>query len=162
MHTGQTPVAALGTTDQHSQVQLYMEGPNDKVFTFWAIREPDVSGRIPKARLGMEAFDYLGGRTLAELLDAERLSTAAALAENGRPNCTFTLDKLDENHLGAFLQLMEFQTAFMGELLDVNAFDQEGVEMGKKFTFGLMDRPGYGSYREQFKAYEKKRKKAGA
>jgi glucose-6-phosphate isomerase len=160
VNVGQTPVAALGTTDQHSQVQLYMEGPNDKVFTFWAVRKHATSGKIPKARLGLDAFDYLGGRTLAELMEAERVSTAAALTENSRPNCAFLLDRVDEAHLGAFLQLMEFQTAFMGELLDVNAFDQEGVELGKKFTFGLMGRSGYDSYRERFEAYEEKRKSA--
>lgn len=140
---GQTPVAALGTTDQHSQVQLYMEGPNDKVFTFWAVGKFDEPGRIPKTKTGFESFDYLAGQSLAKLIDAERRSTAAALAANGRPNCTLTLDRVDEEHLGAFLQMMEFQTAFMGELLDINAFDQEGVELGKKFTFGLMGRKGY-------------------
>jgi glucose-6-phosphate isomerase len=154
-------VAALGTTDQHSQVQLYMEGPNDKVFTFWAVRKPPTPGKIPKARLGLEAFDYLSGRTLAELLEAELASTAAALTRNGRPNCTFTLDRVDEEHLGAFLQLLEFQTAFMGELLDIDAFDQEGVELGKKYTFGLMGRPGYQAFREQFEDYQKKRASAG-
>lgn len=161
VNLGQTPVAALGTTDQHSQVQLYMEGPNDKVFSFWAVRKSRNSGKIPNERSGFEAFDYLGGRTLAELIEAERLSTAAALTENGRPNCTFTLDRVDEEHLGAFLQLMEFQTAFMGELVNVNAFDQEGVELGKRFTFGLMGRPGYASYRERFEVYEKKRQLQG-
>jgi glucose-6-phosphate isomerase len=140
---GQTPVAALGTTDQHSQVQLYMEGPNDKVFTFWAVNKFEDAGRIPKTKLGLESFDYLAGQTLAKLIDAERRSTAAALAENKRPNCTFTMDRVDEEHVGAFMQLMEFETAFMGELLDINAFDQEGVELGKKFTFGLMGRKGY-------------------
>ncbi len=155
---GQTPVAALGTTDQHSQVQLYMEGPNDKVFTFWAIRKPASVGRIPKAKLGMDAFDYLGGKTLAALLDAERASTAAALTSNARPNCTFTLDRMDEEHLGAFLQLMEFQTAFAGEMLNINAFDQAGVELGKQFTFGLMGRRGYEAFRTRFDEYEKKRR----
>ena len=161
IHTGQTPVAALGTTDQHSQVQLYMEGPNDKVFTFWAVRKFDAAGKIPRTKLALEAFDSLGGRSLEELLEAERASTAAALAENGRPNCTFTLDRVDEEHLGAFLQLMEFETAFMGELLNINAFDQEGVELGKRFTFGLMGRKGYEAYRARFAEYEKKRRAAG-
>jgi glucose-6-phosphate isomerase len=158
LHTGQTPVAALGTTDQHSQVQLYIEGPNDKVFTFWAVKKFSSTGRIPKRRFNLPAFDALAGRTLAELIDAERRSTAAALVENGRPNCTVTLDRVDEEHLGAFLQMMEFQTAFMGELLDINAFDQEGVELGKRFTYGLMGRRGFETYRRQFTAYEKKRK----
>jgi glucose-6-phosphate isomerase len=149
VHVGQTPVAALGTTDQHSQVQLYMEGPNDKVFTFWGVNKFDKPGRIPKSRIGLESFDYLAGQSLAKLIDAERRSTAAALTETQRPNCTFLLDRIDEEHVGAFLQLMKFQTAFAGELLNVNAFDQEGVELGKKFTFGLMGRQGYEEYLER-------------
>jgi glucose-6-phosphate isomerase len=162
VHTGQTPVAALGTTDQHSQVQLYIEGPNDKVFTFWAVEKSPDPGRIPKERLNLPAFDALAGQTLAKLIDAERRATAAAMIEAGRPNCTFTLQKVDEEHLGGFLQLMEFETAFMGELLDINAFDQEGVELGKKFTFGLMGRKGYEEYRTQFEEYEAKRAAAQA
>jgi glucose-6-phosphate isomerase len=160
VRVGQTPVAALGATDQHSQVQLYMEGPNDKVFTFWAVRKFDNAGKIPKQKLGLDAFDSLAGRSLAELIEAERLATSAALTDNGRPNCTFTLDRVDEEHLGAFLQLMEFETAFLGELLNVNAFDQPGVELGKKYTYGLMGRKGYEEYRAKFKEYEAKRKKA--
>jgi len=160
LHVGQTPVAALGTTDQHSQVQLYIEGPNDKVFTFWAVAEPSRAGSIPSVKLNLPAFDALAGRSLAQLLDAERRSTAAALAANGRPSCTFTLQKLDERHLGAFLQLMEFETAFMGELLDINAFDQEGVELGKRFTYGLMGRSGYDEYRSRFEEYERRRRVA--
>jgi glucose-6-phosphate isomerase len=69
----------------------------------------------------------------------------------------FTLEKVDEEHLGAFLQLMEFETAFSGEFLKIDAFNQEGVELGKKFAFGLMGRAGYESYGEKFATYEKKR-----
>jgi glucose-6-phosphate isomerase len=157
VHTGQTPIAALGTTDQHSQVQLYIEGPNDKVFTFWAVNRFASQGKLPNTRLGLPAFDSLGGQSLAKLIDAERRATAAAMTEYGRPNCTFTLDRVDEYHLGAFLQLMEFQTAFLGELLAIDAFNQEGVELGKKLTYGLMGRKGFEEYRDQFAAYEKKR-----
>lgn len=160
VNAGQTPVAALGATDQHSQVQLYIEGPNDKVFTFWSVGRFADSGRIPKARHGLPAFDYLAGQSLAKLIDAERRATAAALTEASRPNCNFTLGRLDEAHLGAFLQLLEFQTAFMGELLNVNAFDQEGVELGKVYTFGLMGRPGYEPYLRRFAEYESRRTRA--
>jgi glucose-6-phosphate isomerase len=159
VEVGQTPVAALGTTDQHSQVQLYMEGPNDKVFSFWAVREQPDAGAVPKKKTGFEAMDYLCGQTLEKLLDAERRSTAAALTENLRPNCTYALDRVDEEHIGALFQLLEFQTAFVGELLNINAFDQEGVELGKKFTFGLMGRKGFSEYRKRFAEYEAKRKK---
>ncbi|MBE0659991.1 MAG: glucose-6-phosphate isomerase [Bryobacteraceae bacterium] len=157
IHAGQTPVAALGATDQHSQVQLYMEGPNDKVFTFWATKRWNTPGPIPKARTGYESFDYLAGQSLGKLIDAERNATAAALTAASRPNCTYTLDRIDASHLGAFIQMLEFQTAFMGELMGIDAFDQPGVEQGKVFTFGLMKRPGYEAYAETYKAYEKKR-----
>ena len=160
VHAGQTPIAALGTTDQHSQVQLYIEGPNDKVFTFWAVKRFPATGKIPRRRFGQPAFDSLAGRSLAGLIDAERRATAAALVEYGRPNCTVTLDRVDAPHLGAFLQMMEFQTAFLGELLDINAFDQPGVEFGKQFTYGLMGRAGFEKYRRQFAAYERKRRAA--
>ena len=66
---------------------------------------------------------------------------------------------MDEEHLGAFLQLLEFQSAFAGELLGIDAFDQPGVELGKKFTFALMGRGGFESFREQFEAYEAKRQR---
>jgi glucose-6-phosphate isomerase len=161
VNVGQTPVAALGTTDQHSQVQLYIEGPNDKVFTFWAVEKFSSPGKIPARRFNLPAFDALAGQSLARLIDAERRATAAALVENGRPNCTVTLGRVDEEHLGAFLQMMEFQTAFLGELLDIDAFDQEGVELGKRFTYGLMGRKGFEAYRKQFEEYEKKRAAMG-
>jgi len=156
VNIGQTPVAAVGTTDQHSQVQLYMEGPLDKVFTFWAVGKFAKKGAIPKGKIGLEGFDYLAGQSLEKLITAERLATAAALTEQNRPNCTVTLDKVDEWHVGAFLQMMEFQTAFMGELLDINAFDQDGVELGKKFTFALMGRKGFDDYADRFAEYERR------
>lgn len=157
VNLGQTPVAALGTTDQHSQVQLYMEGPNDKVFTFLAPAQWDTLGRIGKQKTGYDSFDYLAGQSLAKLIDSERLATAAALTSNGRPNSTITLERVDEAGLGALLQYFEFQTAFMGELLNIDAFDQEGVELGKRFTFGLMGRAGYEMYAEEYRAYEAQR-----
>ncbi len=157
IHVGQTPIAALGTTDQHSQVQLYMEGPNDKTFTFWTVKKSADPGRIPKTKTGLEAMDYLPGQTLAKLLDVEQRATAAALTESSRPNSTFTLDRMDAEHLGAFLQLLEFETAFCGELLDINAFDQPGVELGKRFTFSMMGRKGFDEFGGRFRAYEAKR-----
>lgn len=157
VHTGQTPVAALGTTDQHSQVQLYIEGPNDKVFTFWAVKKFANKGAISKTMLGLPAFDALAGHSLAELIDAERRATAAALATVGRPNCTVTLNRVDEEHLGGFLQMMEFQTAFVGELLGIDAFNQEGVELGKKLTYGLLKRKGFEEFGARMADYEKKR-----
>jgi glucose-6-phosphate isomerase len=158
VHVGQTPIAALGTTDQHSQVQLYMEGPNDKLYSFWTVKSYGAEGKIPAKKAGYEGMDYLAGQTLAKLIDAEQRATGAALTENQRPNCTFMLDRVDEEHIGAFFQLLEFETAFAGEMLNIDAFDQEGVELGKKFTFGLMGRKGFADYKKRFADYEAKRK----
>lgn len=157
VNVGQTPVAALGTTDQHSQVQLYAEGPNDKVFVFWGVGKFPTPGKIPKTKYGMDAYDYLGGKTLEKLLAAEQKSTACTLTKVDRPNCTFTLDKMDAEHLGAFLQMMMFETAFAGEMLGIDAFDQPGVEQGKKYTFAMMGRKGYDEFGAEYAAYEAKR-----
>lgn len=157
VNVGQTPIAALGATDQHSQVQLYREGPNDKVYSFWAVGKWPDAGKIPSDKTGYESFDYLAGKSLAKLIDVERRATAASLTSADRPNCTFTLDKLDAWHLGAFLQMFEFQTAFVGQLLNIDAFNQPGVELGKHYTFALMGRKGYDQFKAEFEAYERKR-----
>ena len=143
VEAGQTPVAALGVTDQHSQSQLYMEGPRDKMITFWGVGKPRVDVKIPKIFRDKDACGYLGGQSLAKLLAAERTAQEAALTSAGRPNCRWMLPQVDEATLGAFFQMLEFQTAFAGELWGVNAFDQPGVELGKQLTYALMGRKGY-------------------
>ncbi|MGH9557278.1 MAG: glucose-6-phosphate isomerase [Terriglobales bacterium] len=140
---GQTPVAALGATDQHSQLQLYREGPRDKMITFWRVERPRADLRIPRDFTGYDSCGYLGGKKMSALFDAERTATEAALTSAGRPNCRWALARVDEATLGAFFQMLEFQTAFAGELYGVDAFDQPGVELGKKMTYGLMGRKGY-------------------
>jgi len=143
VETGQTPVTALGATDQHSQVQLYMEGPHDKVVTFLEVREfrPDV--RIPRLHADLASTGYLGGRTLGELLNAERRGTEIALAAAGRPSFSYLLPRIDAHVVGQLIYLFEFQTALSGELYGIDAFDQPGVEAGKVAAYALMGRAGY-------------------
>jgi glucose-6-phosphate isomerase len=143
VEAGQTPVAALGVTDQHSQLQLYAEGPRDKMISFWFVEKPRVDLRIPKEFAKYDSCRYLGGKALGALFAAEGAATEAALTQAGRPNCRWTLPQVDEYTVGAFLETLEFQTAFAGELYGVNAFDQPGVELGKKMTYGLMGRKGF-------------------
>ena len=149
VNVGQTPVKALGATDQHSQVQLYMEGPFDKVVTIVGLDEYPSEVKIPKAFSGMEGIAYLGGRTLGELIRAEQRSTALALARSSRPNCTITLPELDAHSLGQLIYMYELQTAFAGELYNINAFDQPGVELGKKYACGMMGRKGFEKFRNE-------------
>jgi len=140
---GQTPVKALGTTDQHSQVQLYVEGPNDKVITFLEVENFTNQHKLKNHFAYIPEFDYLKGKTLGELLNAEKQATELALSNNQRPNLTIKFPEVSAKTIGAFFFLLEAATAFSGGLLNINAFDQPGVEQGKIATYALMGRKGY-------------------
>jgi glucose-6-phosphate isomerase len=143
VNVGQTPIKALGATDQHSQVQLYREGPYDKVTTFVAVEEFETSLPIPAVFEEVEGMGYLGGRSFNQLIDAERVATTIALTDAERMNLTMTLPKLDAESLGQAFFLLEAATAYAGELYNIDAFDQPGVEAGKVATYALMGRKGY-------------------
>lgn len=143
VNRGPLPVKALGVTDQHSQLQLYAEGPDDKVITFVGVKEFSEDIAIPMPGPEAGALSYLGGHTLAELLWAEQKATAWALRQKGRPSLTITLPRVDAFSMGALLYMFEVATAIAGELYDVDAFDQPGVELSKQATYALMGRPGY-------------------
>ncbi|MBR2782585.1 MAG: glucose-6-phosphate isomerase [Firmicutes bacterium] len=143
VHAGQTPVRALGVTDQHSQIQLYTEGPFDKIISFLGVREFHSSLTIPAAPLDMPELAYLYGHSLNELIEAERRATVYAVTRAGKMNNSIILDKLDEFSFGGLLYFFEVATAAAGELLQIDAFDQPGVEEGKKATFALMGRADY-------------------
>ena len=148
---GPTPLAALGATDQHSQVQLFMEGPADKTVTFVAVASPETDVEIPALHADVPELAYLGGHTLGELLDIERRATAGALARRGRPNMTITLERVDAEHVGELIMLLELATAYAGSLYGVNAFDQPGVELGKQFTYGMLGRADAEAARREWK-----------
>ncbi len=143
VHTGPTPLPALGVTDQHAQLQLFIEGPLDKVVIFLALTGSRPDTEIGTHRASMPATGYLGGHTLGQLIDAERLATAEALRRSGRANMTFELECLDASTLGELFMLMSVATVYAGALYDVNPLDQPGVELGKHLTYGLMGRKGY-------------------
>ncbi len=143
VHEGPTPIKAVGVTDQHSQVQLFNEGPFDKVFTFVRLDRFDHTVEIPNLYPEIADLSYLGGQTFETLLQAEGDATRASLTQNQRPNVTLYLPQLDAYHFGQLLFLLEVQTALMGSLLQVDPFDQPGVELAKQYTYGLMGRPGF-------------------
>ncbi|MDX9910487.1 MAG: glucose-6-phosphate isomerase [Phycisphaerales bacterium] len=146
---GFTPIKALGATDQHSQIQLYREGPNDKVIGLVEVAgfgPQDVT--IPRG-LGVDAIAYLEGATLGGLLNAEKRATEYALVESRRPNFTLTFPKIDAHHVGEFVMLWQIATSYAGLMLGVDAYDQPAVETGKQATFGLMGRSGYGEWKEK-------------
>jgi glucose-6-phosphate isomerase len=148
-HVGPTPVNALGTTDQHSQVQLYMEGPFDKVVTF-IVPEDYGSDLLIPGYPPAASLSYLEGGSLGKLIRSEYQATVVALTKNGRPNCTIHLPEVSAEYLGGLLYLMEVQTVFAGGLFNVNPLDQPGVEQGKDYTYALMGRAGYEGAKAEF------------
>jgi glucose-6-phosphate isomerase len=143
VEVGQTPVKALGATDQHSQVQLYVEGPHDKVITFLTPAAWRRECNVPADHADEASLSYLGGKDLATLLSAEQRATEIALTEAQRPSCSLNFAEMDESHIGEFMMMMMIATAHAGGILRINAFDQPGVEAGKIATYALMDREGY-------------------
>ncbi|WP_456400289.1 glucose-6-phosphate isomerase, partial [Persephonella sp.] len=130
---GQTPVKALGTVDQHSQIQLYRDGLRDKIVTFIQIEKRDIDFKIPEDI--PESIHYLSGHTLHEILNKELLGTKAALIKSKVPNITITLDKITPYNVGMLIYLYEMATGFSGYLYKINPFDQPAVEEGKNFTY---------------------------
>lgn len=143
VETGPTPLPAFGAADQHSILQLLMEGPRDKVVVFLARETPGEEVAIPSLFRDTPALSYLGGHTLFELLDRERLATAEALRREGRTNLTVTVDRIDAESLGALFMLFQVAVVYAGALYGVDPLDQPGVELGKVLTCGLMGRSGY-------------------
>lgn len=140
---GQTPVKALGVTDQHSQIQLYTEGPMDKVVTFIGTDAYRTDVYIPNVYPDIEGISFLGGHTLQELIKAEQASTEYALWKAGRPSQTIWMPEISANTIGQLLYYFEMQTAFAGELLKVDAFVQPGVEEGKNAAYAMLGKPGF-------------------
>jgi glucose-6-phosphate isomerase len=129
---GTTPAVALGTVDQHSQVQLYLGGPADKLFTFLI---QDTAGQGQVLRPGADkALDYLAGRTMGDLLLAEAEATAATTIKAGRPTRVIRVAEVDERTIGALMMHFILETIFAAHLWKIDAFDQPAVEDGKVLT----------------------------
>lgn len=143
VNVGQTPVKALGVTDQHSQVQLYAEGPFDKVMTFLGVDKYRLEMPIPHGYEDIPDIAFLGGHTQNELIAAEQLATEFALLKQGKMNRTITLPQVNAHTIGQLMYLFMMEVAYCGELLDIDAYDQPGVEEGKNATYALLGRPGY-------------------
>nr|WP_206521903.1 glucose-6-phosphate isomerase [Thermotoga sp. Ku-13t] len=142
VHEGLTPIKALGVVDQHSQLQLYNEGPDDKTITFLEVEKFDRNVLIPSIH-DDEEISYLGGKRLSDLLRSELFGTERSLAFNGRPSMRVIFPTIDAYNLGQFFMYYEFTTTLMGKLLKINPFDQPGVELGKQITYSLMGRKGF-------------------
>jgi glucose-6-phosphate isomerase len=140
---GPTPVGAVGATDQHSQVQLFMEGPFDKVVTFVTVDRLGEDVPIPARPELPPDVAYLPGHTLGELLHAEYEATAAALARMGRMSVTLRLTGLSAGSVGETIMFFQLAAGYAGAWYGVDPFDQPGVELAKRLTYAAMGRPGF-------------------
>ena len=143
VYAGPTPVSAVGATDQHSQVQLFMEGPFDKVITFVTADDLGMDLPLPSRDHLPADLAYLPGHSLGGLLRAEYHATAAALSRMGRMNCTVRLPAITAESVGELIMFFQLATGYAGVWYGVNPFDQPGVELGKRLTFAALGRPGY-------------------
>ncbi len=143
VNVGQTPVKALGVTDQHSQIQLYREGPFDKVITLIGVKQFRKEVIIPDGCEDIHDVNFLSGHTMSELINAERLATEYALTTAGRLNYTIILPEVNAFTLGQLLYLFMLQTAYCGAMLNIDTFNQPGVEGGKNATYALFGKHGY-------------------
>jgi glucose-6-phosphate isomerase len=156
---GPTPIKALGTTDQHSQVQLYREGPNDKLFTFLQVNNFNQDPEIGPAPYCAPELGFLADKRLSTLLNNEKKATEYALLESKRPCLTVLFDRISPYTVGQFIYLFEVITSLAGALFNINPYDQPAVELGKEATFALMGRTGnytsdltYGEFAKRIRA----------
>ena len=156
VHVGQTPVKALGVTDQHSQVQLYTEGPFDKVITILGVEKYRTALTIPHAYDEIPDVAFLSGHSFNELIQTERFATEYALTKSGHMNKTILLPEVNAFTIGELLFMFEIQTAFAGELLNINTFNQPGVEEGKNATYALLGKAGYDEKKHELDAAPRK------
>lgn len=155
---GQTPVVAVGATDQHSLLQLFAEGPVDKVVMMVRVEDHGRDIPIPGAYSDLESLAYLGGSTLGTLLNREQRATEIALVKAQRPVITIDVPQVNAFTLGQLFLLFEAAVAFAGGLYEVNPFDQPGVEESKRYTYGQMGRPGFEERRDAVEAWTSSKK----
>ncbi len=148
---GQTPYPSHGVTDQHSQMQLWIDGPQDKVITFIRINNHGPDIRI--SGVDTNGLGYLEGHSLGELIMAEQEATEMALTKAKRPNMRLTIETLDAFNLGSLFMFFQIVTAFTGMLYGINPFDQPGVEEGKRLTYGIMGRKGFENEKAEVDGY---------
>lgn len=131
---GSTPANATGTVDQHSQLQLYLDGPKDKLYTVLTLETAGQGDPVRPATAEELGLPWLAGRTIGDLLDAEARASIETLIKNERPVRHILLGRLREQEMGLLMFHFELETIFAAALLDVDPFDQPAVEQGKILT----------------------------
>ncbi|MCH9765146.1 MAG: glucose-6-phosphate isomerase [Alphaproteobacteria bacterium] len=131
---GTTPIATLGPRDQHSQLQLFMDGPRDFLFTVLRIANAGTGPEINADMAGRAGASYMAGKTIGDIVNAQSHAIVAALQQAGRPVRTVDVATLGERHIGALLMHFMLETILTGYALEIDPFDQPAVELAKKLT----------------------------
>lgn len=147
---GITPIASLGSTDQHSQIQLYNEGPNDKTITF--IIPEHFDSKI-KIETELPNVSYLNKVSFESIIKKERLATSISLTENNRANGTIFIDSIDEKSLGELFFFFEMAVSYLGNLFNIDTFNQPGVEKGKEYMYALLSKPEFEKQKKYLNKY---------
>jgi len=165
VQVGTTPLTCTGATDQHSLLQLFKEGPLDKIFGFLKIDSVPKDIILPSEFSTEKEYAYFAGHSLNEQLGIEQLSTEMSLVKAGNPCYLLTLKDISPTSLGALFYFYEALIVFSARLWNINPFDQPGVEEGKNITYALMNREDYAStrskYAEEVAAYHQERRVYG-
>lgn len=133
VHYGRTPIVAVGTTDMHAQTQEHQEGPKDKVVQFVSVAHWPDDMSVPHQYDAYPKLAAFSGLKLSQILEAARSANAEALAGEGRPSANYILPELTPYHLGELMFMLCLSVAYEGELANVDAFDQPGVEVYKRY-----------------------------
>ena len=143
---GLTPVSALGATDQHSQLQLYMEGPLDKLLVCVRVKEFNEKYGVQSDALGLQDLEHLKNFEFGKLINMERKSTLCGLEHGGIPYMEIVVPDISARTLGALFMLNMYEIAYLGELYNVDAYNQPGVEYGKRATLAGLGVDKYKEY----------------
>ncbi len=153
VNIGPTRIKALGTTDQHSQVQLYREGPNDKIFTLLSVTDFGKKQKIGPAPKVAPELDFLAGADMTKLMNSEKAATEYALLKDERPCLNIIFEKVDAFSVGQFIYFYEVTTSIAGALFNINTYDQPAVELGKEATFALMGHEDFAEMADKIAPY---------
>ncbi len=157
--TGITPLAVKGTTDQHSILQLFIEGPFDKLIIFIAPEQYKDDFNIDGNLTDDEHINYLKHKNTSQLIRSEFFATQAALNKSKKPFISIEIPEINETTLGELIYFFEYEVVALGEMLNIDPINQPAVELGKQYTYGIMGREGFGKKKDEFAEFIEANKK---
>ncbi len=148
---GLTPVVARGTLDQYTQLQMYLDGPADKVLTFLRVEDSGAPVAIPRSYGDIDDIAYVGGRNLGDLVRLGQQAVECSVARAGRPSLSIELPAVSPHALGQFVRLLESTALLCASLHDVDPQARPGVEGARRLVYGALGKPGFESEAQELR-----------